>query len=361
MAQQESTKPVPMVEQQTVPRPDLLEMAQMQAVGVDLPVESGLSVIAPTALGEPPRVVAMHTHPVVGEEPVDDEDPRQPMLMRFCQGMCDHAWKTMDFFGVQGTPMTVILNGFTTSSTLWWAQPVQITDRVRMSSLTMGFPIPRAGRKGHRKEMSFIVGGDLGFMSRDCVYGIVTTLALEQPKPVVASVVLFGIDPSDNRGGQPVGAVVLPHNLPCKDGLVGGRDFTPVDTLAAPTVANPWHSVLQAMKEVNRDMAAAAKFMGRPFMAVNKRAFISLAPVLKGEDPVTHSEHPPMDCLDALSVELLKDLEDAGIIPSGTVGGYLDACWHRGRLGPFRAMTWDGAPKFFYTDVPVQARDGAIR
>ena len=231
-------------------------------------------------------------------------------VLPWSQDTCDIAWRTVDYLGLAGVPITVILNGFITS-TLWWAQAVRITTECHMSELTKGVPVPRGGLGSPLKNMSWIVGGDIGMMTRDYIHGIVTCCAMGFP--VIASAVLFETEPSPSRGTQPAGALVLPVNVPRAAGLVGGRDFTPAGPAGHDTLADPWTSVLIALNEVRRRVSP---------VVITLESFLALAPLLVGHDPVTKEEHIPLDCLRAIGEKTVEALVEAELVQPKTMLDY---------------------------------------
>ena len=222
------------------------------------------------------------------------------------------AWETLRRLGLLGAPVTVILRGLSSSCTTCGAEPIVITGDVRVSWHTMGMPVPRGGSGEQHETMSITVGIDCRIMPVEKFLGIVTCLALQLP--VFAAVVLFDILPSETRGILPAAVLLMPELVP-DDGLIGGRDFHVASGRARNIVLDPWASVLDAVRHVNKSCS----------MAVNKRQFTMLSFLLADSNPLTHGTDIPEIAFDMCSVELFESLAEAGLIPPAAVESYI--CW----------------------------------
>ena len=222
----------------------------------------------------------------------------------------------MGKISLHATPIPCALNGFCCgSSTIFWAQPMQISHGVVLSERNLYHEPPRAGRSPPWTAMSFLVGVDTTMLAPMVVKGVVAAVALSQP--VYCSVALFAMLPSGGRGVQPAGAVVAPCNVP-HDGLLGCRDRVPC--AVHDTLFDPWLSVLRAVKMVNRQCE----------VAVTKRMFTGLAMWLIEMDPLTGDPMDPWADYNkgVITVEFLEAMHKAGWVLKETVSVFQTAMFN---------------------------------
>ena len=193
-------------------------------------------------------------------------------------------WLTLYELGRMPCPVLHVLSGWTSSSTIAWAEPVHISRSARVSHFTQGYEVPRGGTGVPMESVnSMMVGFDESALPCHEVRGIAACLKLKQP--VYAAVVALSIqETTPPRPFMPVGILVTPENLPrdysvSSPGLLSGRDFRDITSpVAYACIPRPWSSVLAAVKWANREFN----------VAITPRVFCNIATVLWNEDPVTH-------------------------------------------------------------------------
>ena len=198
-------------------------------------------------------------------------------------------WLTWQQTGRVPCPVLYVLSGWTSSSTIAWAEPIHISWSARVSDMTQGHTVPRGGIGIPMETIpSMMVGYDTTCLPAREVHGIAACLRLKFPVYIAATV--FSIQESDSRAFMPLGVLVSPskENLPrdwshdgnvvAPPGLLSGRDFRGITSpLAYAAIPCPWRSVIAAIKWANAEFK----------VAITPWVFCQLATVLWMENPVT--------------------------------------------------------------------------